>query len=115
MLPHASDQELEEEIAGSLDDLESAGLGRLRLFAYPGGEHDHRVRGVVRGAAVRAAFTVDPGRVLPDQDFARIPRIEILRRDTGIRFKLKVALAGREPRLIPRARRAFRRLRRALQ
>lgn len=115
MLPRVSNEELGEEIGGSLDDLASSGLGRLRLFAYPGGEHDHRVRSAVRRAGVRAAFTVDPGRALPNQDFTRIPRIEVLRRDTGARFRLKVALAGREPRLIPRARRAFRRLRRALE
>ena len=87
--------DLASEIAGSIEDLNRIGLSDLRLFAYPYGAYNKRVRQAVRDAGIKAAFTVIPGRVRPGQDPCLIPRIEILRKDGGWRFGIKVTLANR--------------------
>jgi peptidoglycan/xylan/chitin deacetylase (PgdA/CDA1 family) len=95
LLTRVTDGELDEEIAGSRQDLARLGLPLPRLFAYPYGVEDERVRRAAQRAGFTAAFTITPGRVLPGQDPYRLPRIEVLRQDRGWRFRLKLALAGR--------------------
>ena len=92
-LTRVPDGELDEEIAGSRQDLARRGLPLPRFFAYPYGVEDERVRRAVQQAGFTAAFTVGPGRVLPGQDPYRLPRVEIFRHDQGWRFRLKLALA----------------------
>jgi glycosyltransferase involved in cell wall biosynthesis/peptidoglycan/xylan/chitin deacetylase (PgdA/CDA1 family) len=92
-LTRVADGELDEEIAGSRQDLARLGLPLPRFFAYPYGVEDERVRRAAQKAGFTAAFTVAPGRVLPGQDLYRLPRIEIFRHDRGWRFLLKLALA----------------------
>jgi peptidoglycan/xylan/chitin deacetylase (PgdA/CDA1 family) len=99
-LPGISVHELADEISGSCEELKTKGLGPVRLFAYPFGESDERVRQAVESAGCQAAFTVAPGFVRPGIDPFRIPRIEILRGDVGWQFRWKVAVAG--PLLQPR-------------
>lgn len=94
------DAELRTEITVSLEHLQRAGLGSARLFAYPYGEHDARVRQAVAAAGLRAAFTTDPGLVRESADRFALPRIEIFKADVGWRFRAKVALGG--PRAHPR-------------
>lgn len=97
------DAVLAAEVAGSVTGLMDAGLPRPRMFAYPYGEHDARVRAAVADAGVECAFAIEAGRAVPGRDRFTIPRIEVLRDDTGWRFLAKVVMAGR----LPRARRAF--------
>lgn len=87
-------EELSDEVAGSVADLEAVGLDRPLLFAYPHGECDHKVQRAVQDAGLEAAFTVKPGLVQPSQDPYQVPRIEILRGDVGWKFRWKVAVAG---------------------
>lgn len=94
-LKHISDVELNDEIAGSVSDLESLGLNRPRLFAYPYGEYDLSIQKATQRAKLQAAFAVTPRRLRIGQNPYTIPRIEILRGDLGWRLKFKVALAGR--------------------
>ncbi len=94
-LPKLSTVELTDEIAGSIADLEQVALGQTRLFSYPYGESNETVRRVVQEAGVLAAFAIDPGFVCPGGDAYNIPRIEILRGDTGWRFRWKVAVGGK--------------------
>ena len=106
------DDELAEETAGAAAALTALGLSRPRVFAYPHGEHDERVRRHVDAAGFRAAFTVTPGLVPPGEPnrFA-LRRVEVLRRDGhGARLLGKVTLAGRLPPLRPALRRAARAL-----
>jgi peptidoglycan/xylan/chitin deacetylase (PgdA/CDA1 family) len=57
------DQEaLENELAGSLRELEAQIPQAPPLLAYPHGLHDERVRAVGAAAGYRAAFTTEPGR-----------------------------------------------------
>jgi peptidoglycan/xylan/chitin deacetylase (PgdA/CDA1 family)/GT2 family glycosyltransferase len=94
-LPPLSAADLDQEIAGSVEDLEKIGLRRPRLFAYPYGESDYKIHAVIRKADLQAAFLVLPGVVRAGHDPFRIPRIEILRNDVGWKFRWKIAMAGR--------------------
>ena len=96
-LDRLSAEELRAEIGGSLLDLLSAGHRQPRFFSYPYGQHDERVRTAAKQAGLAAAFTTEPGLVKEGQDEFRLPRIEILREDVGVRLRLKVARAGRWP------------------
>jgi hypothetical protein len=86
--------ELPDEIGGSISDLEAMGLKRPQFFAYPYGELDSRIRQAAEEAGAKAAFTVDLGLVRPGQDPLALPRVEILRSDTGWKFWRKIILAG---------------------
>jgi peptidoglycan/xylan/chitin deacetylase (PgdA/CDA1 family) len=93
------DAALWAEVAGAREDLVEQGLPSPRLFAYPYGEWDARVRGVVEGSGYRAAFTVDPGTARRGANRFALPRIEVLPEDAGRRLRLKVRLGGRIPML----------------
>jgi GT2 family glycosyltransferase/peptidoglycan/xylan/chitin deacetylase (PgdA/CDA1 family) len=95
MLNRVPAAELTAEAAGSAADLEAAGVARPSFFAYPHGEHDGPSRRAVAAAGFRAAFTVEPGLARPGQDRYAIPRIEILREDSGWRFLATLLRPGR--------------------
>ncbi|MGI8867709.1 MAG: glycosyltransferase [Mycobacteriales bacterium] len=108
--------ELPDEISGAATALAGLGLGPVRLFAYPHGDHDDRVRRAVRDAGLQAGFTVTPGLVRPGVDRFDLPRIEVLRRDgAGLRLLVKVFAAGRLPHIDPRVRRTAHRATSALR
>ena len=85
---------LEEEIAGSIQELEAAGLNKARLFAYPYGAWNAAVCQVAKRTGLEAAFTVKPGVAFRGGDAYRIPRIQIMRSDTGWLFLRKVIEAA---------------------
>lgn len=89
------DEALRAETAGAVEQLQRAQVGQVRLFAYPYGVCDARVREAVRDAGVRAAFTTSSGTVSAGDDPYSLHRIQVYRRDVGWRFRLKVLLAGR--------------------
>jgi peptidoglycan/xylan/chitin deacetylase (PgdA/CDA1 family)/glycosyltransferase involved in cell wall biosynthesis len=90
-LPRLDDSELVKETKGAADALERIGLPRPRLFAYPYGEHDARSSAAVRAAGYVAAFTVRAGIAGSRSDPFDLPRVEILARDDGWRFRAKAA------------------------
>jgi GT2 family glycosyltransferase/peptidoglycan/xylan/chitin deacetylase (PgdA/CDA1 family) len=92
MLNRIEPEELADELSGSVADAEALGLPRPVLLAYPHGEHDADVRRAA-AAVFEGAFTVEAGLARPDGDRYAIPRIEILRRDTGVRFWWKLLRA----------------------
>lgn len=83
-------EELKEEVGGCVQDLETRGLRRPRFFAYPYGLWNPAARQAAREAGLDAAFTVDYGKALEGTDAWSIPRIEILRGDTGWKFLRKI-------------------------
>ena len=87
--------EAAEEVEGSIHDLESLSLGRPSLFAYPYGEYDEAAKRVAADAGLAGAFTTKPGLARPTGDPYEIPRIEIVRRDRGLRFVWNVATGRR--------------------
>jgi peptidoglycan/xylan/chitin deacetylase (PgdA/CDA1 family)/glycosyltransferase involved in cell wall biosynthesis len=111
MLNRLEGEELRNEIAGSADDLERLGLGRPAFFAYPYGEHDESVRGTTEAAGFEGAFSLGAGLAHPDGDRFAIPRIEILRADSGRRFLWRVVTGGRFRRDVFRRRISGRRAR----
>jgi GT2 family glycosyltransferase/peptidoglycan/xylan/chitin deacetylase (PgdA/CDA1 family) len=90
MLNHLPTEALADEIDGSIADLEALGLPRPQFLAYPYGEHGPAVREAARAAGLLGAFTVEGGKVHPEGERYAIPRVEILRSDTGWRFAWKV-------------------------
>lgn len=97
---------LGRETAGATTALRQLELDP-HTFAYPHGEHDAAARAAIATTGLEAAFTVEPGLVRPGADPFRLPRVEVLRQDgDGVRFLLKVALAGRltlpDPRVLAR-------------
>ncbi len=86
-LPRCSDSELRREVRDSRTAMEE-GLGRpCALFAYPFGEHDARVREVVRAAGYSAAFAA-PGSSLRFDAFA-VPRTGFWRNEPLARQVVK--------------------------
>ncbi len=87
--------EVTDEIAGSVDDLDTLCGRRPRLFAYPEGDFDDRAKAAARSAGLEAAFAVNAGVARCGDDPYEVPRIEILRADTGLGFLWKVLRGGR--------------------
>jgi peptidoglycan/xylan/chitin deacetylase (PgdA/CDA1 family) len=67
----------EREIRRSGEELRERGFGASRLFAYPCGAHNAKIRHLVREAGYRAALTVEPGLVRARLDPLRWPRVGI--------------------------------------
>jgi glycosyltransferase involved in cell wall biosynthesis len=89
--------EISDEISGSIADLEALDLGRPSFLAYPYGQCDSATQRAASVAGLAGAFTTQPGIARVDSEPFAIPRIEIMRDDSGLRFILKVA-TGRRPR-----------------
>lgn len=53
---------LDEELAGSLRELQTQVSSAIPVLAYPHGSHDDRVRAATISAGYRAAFTTETGR-----------------------------------------------------
>lgn len=90
MLNQIPPEQVFTEVVGSVTDLESVGLKTPRLLAYPYGEYDEAVQQVVQSSHIKAAFTVEPRPVTPDDNHLQVPRIEVFRKDSGLRFIWKI-------------------------
>lgn len=84
-----ADTVLSEETGGSAADLAAMGMPPPRFFAYPHGAHDERARAAVRAAGFAAAFGLMSRRAGIASDRFALPRVEILARDAGWRFRVK--------------------------
>jgi peptidoglycan/xylan/chitin deacetylase (PgdA/CDA1 family) len=76
-LPALTDAELEREIVASRALIHDKTGTWPEFFAYPYGLCDARVRAAVRAAGYRAAFGVDPGPDVPDDDRWAHPRTNV--------------------------------------
>ena len=92
-LPEIAPSDLHSEIESALTDLVDVGLPRPRVMAYPYGESTPLVRRLARGAGLRAGFGVEYGCARHGLDVFQIPRIEILRAESGRKFLWKVLAA----------------------
>jgi peptidoglycan/xylan/chitin deacetylase (PgdA/CDA1 family) len=61
-LPHSPPELLDEELAGSLHELQEQVPSAVPVLAYPHGSHDGRVRAAAIRTGYRAAFTTETGR-----------------------------------------------------
>jgi peptidoglycan/xylan/chitin deacetylase (PgdA/CDA1 family) len=90
------DDEIEAQVAGSLDDLRARLPAAVPLLAYPHGRHDERVRAAARRAGYAAAFTTSQGRNGAGTDRWCLRRVEPKIWDTTLSFAWKV-VTGESP------------------
>ena len=100
-LPRLDQAALKCEIAGGITDLQQAGLGRARMFAYPYGAYDLKCQEALSRAGIDAAFTVEPGTVKKGVNPLAIPRFEITRGTQGWRLLLQLRTGGIPQRMWP--------------
>jgi peptidoglycan/xylan/chitin deacetylase (PgdA/CDA1 family) len=94
-LTRLSDAELSRELQDSRSQLEDK-LGRAcTLLAYPYGENDVRVRAAARRAGYAAAFALR--EAFAPADVFALPRVDLYRKDTPLRARLKTSLLPRLP------------------
>lgn len=89
-LSQLDDQELEDELRGSREDLESLLEAPVPYFAYPYGRYNERVLDEVKAAGYEAAFSVQPGFNRPGIDPFRIPRIDVFGTDSPAQLLRKI-------------------------
>jgi peptidoglycan/xylan/chitin deacetylase (PgdA/CDA1 family) len=68
---------VDEELSGSLRELEARIPSAVRVLAYPHGSHDERVRAAAVAAGYRAAFTTEPGRNGAGTDLYCLRRVSV--------------------------------------
>jgi peptidoglycan/xylan/chitin deacetylase (PgdA/CDA1 family) len=88
-----SDEELRTELVDSKEWIETELGQRCRIFSYPFGDEDARVRAAVQTAGYDAAFGA-PGKEL-SRDRYSIPRVLVVSGDGKRRFALKTSPMGR--------------------
>lgn len=86
-----SDSERVRETAGAAQDLLEAGLPRPRFFAYPYGACDVAARKAVRKARYVAAMGLAQRYANSTSNPFDLPRIMILAKDRGWRFRVRTA------------------------
>jgi len=74
-LTACDDRTLDHELAASLAMLDQVGEAGPRVFAYPDGAWDKRVRARVARAGFAIACGVEPGRVVHGSDWLAVPRL----------------------------------------
>jgi peptidoglycan/xylan/chitin deacetylase (PgdA/CDA1 family) len=82
---------LREEVEGSARDIEREAGERPRVFCYPRGSENARVRRAVADAGYAAACTVRPGANEPGRDLLALRRTEIAGGDRAADVRLKLA------------------------
>jgi peptidoglycan/xylan/chitin deacetylase (PgdA/CDA1 family) len=95
LLSRASYDELQDEIAGSREDV-STRIGRCTSFSYPWGVVSPRTMAAVQAAGYDAASGL-AGRFLRHNPYA-FPRFAITGVDDGFRFRLKTSASFRRMR-----------------
>lgn len=88
-------EEARREIAESRRRLEDSLCAPCRSFAYPYGDWDARVRGLVAEAGYEVACTTRRAAARPTHDRLALPRINIRRYNVTVRFAYKLWRARR--------------------
>jgi glycosyltransferase involved in cell wall biosynthesis/peptidoglycan/xylan/chitin deacetylase (PgdA/CDA1 family) len=85
--------QLEMELAGSRERLDSLGLGEPVALAYPFGVWSPEVAAAVKEAGYELAFTVEPGAARPGENPYALPRVEVLAADSPRTVLIKMRTA----------------------
>lgn len=93
-LPDVADETVAAEVESSRVELEQALGTPVRTFAYPYGRVDDRALAAVERAGFASACTTEPRPARLHDHPLLIPRIEIMRQDSLLRFLRKVWLGG---------------------
>jgi len=83
-------QQLENEVHGSREDIETLLNKPVRYIAYPYGRCNDNVVNVVKNAGYKAAFSVQPGFNRHDVDPYRIRRLDVFGTDTANHLLRKI-------------------------
>jgi peptidoglycan/xylan/chitin deacetylase (PgdA/CDA1 family) len=106
-LTRLSDAELRRELHDSRSRHEDELRRPCTLLAYPYGENDARVREAARTAGYAAAFALR--EAFAPADVFALPRVDLYRKDSPLRARLKTSLLPRLPpgatKLVPGRRR----------
>ena len=92
-LTRLSDRELGNELLDSRSRLEAVLARPCRFLAYPYGENDARVRLAARRAGYEAAFALRERSDVLDR--YAVPRVDLYRKDSLLRARLKTSLLPR--------------------
>ncbi|MEO0030815.1 MAG: hypothetical protein RIS94_573 [Pseudomonadota bacterium] len=84
------DSQIDGEVAGPAADIVRNGLPLPRHFCFPYGDCDARVRAATARAGYALGFGVAPAVANRASARMELPRIELRRGDTGVRFWLKL-------------------------
>jgi peptidoglycan/xylan/chitin deacetylase (PgdA/CDA1 family) len=76
-LAHSPTGLLDEELSGSLRELQGEIPTAIQVLAYPHGSHDERVRGAAIEAGYRAAYTTETGRNAAGTDPYCLRRVSV--------------------------------------
>ena len=100
--------DLDEEVAGSLADLQAkVGDAARPVLAYPGGGNNRAVVAAARRAGIRLAFTTERDVIDPtDADWLRLPRINVGPRATTPTVRVQLQPAPHRVRALSRSLRA---------
>jgi peptidoglycan/xylan/chitin deacetylase (PgdA/CDA1 family) len=78
LLPGLSNADLRREVAGSFDALAQPGVNQIPVFAYPNGDYDDAVVGLVRASGYHAAVsTIAGAEQWETSDLFRLKRIAV--------------------------------------
>lgn len=89
MVNRISREEIQDEVAGSLSDLERETGSALPVFAYPSGGHDQEAVQVLREEGIVLAFTTERGA----NDLGNAERLRLRRFNVGARTTLAILRA----------------------
>ncbi len=103
-------ERLEDELGGSLAELERRVPRAVPILAYPHGSHDAPSRHAAESAGYRAAYTTTPGRNGAGSDPFRLSRIGIKAWDGHLSFLWKVTTGQHLPKPWERIRVSLHRL-----
>jgi peptidoglycan/xylan/chitin deacetylase (PgdA/CDA1 family) len=95
-LPTLSDTALEDQLAGSKQDLEALLGEPIPYLAYPFGHYDERVSSLAKQAGYAAAFSVQPGFNRVGTDRFRIRRLDVFGNDSGPMLLRKMRLGSND-------------------
>lgn len=95
-LPTLSDTVLEDQLAGSKQDLEALLGEPVPYLAYPFGHYDERVLSQAKQAGYAAAFSVQPGFNRVGADQFRIRRLDVFGTDSAAMLLRKVRLGSND-------------------
>jgi glycosyltransferase involved in cell wall biosynthesis len=93
-LPTRDDDAVRTEVSGSRQDLIARLGSPIATFAYPYGRLDERAVDAVAEAGFAGACTVEPRLATPQEDPLRVPRVEVRREDSLLRFLLNLWLGA---------------------
>jgi len=99
ILPQLPDDEIRASVTRSRELLQTWTGRKIEYFAYPNGDHDPRVTGIVRDAGFRCALATAPRPWKRGDSLFAIPRISVGRYDTPERFRIN--LMGGVNQLLP--------------